>query len=148
MAISTISGTTVTDAPIEAPKRGYANRHSRQAQEVKPELFTPTEAPKPAPTPAQPDPVKLYKAEVAKEASITQELTRREKEQLISNLNEKMSMLTNDLRFGFNDQVDLLEVAVINVKTDRVIRRFPTEDAVKLMTSMKEFVGLLFDAKG
>ena len=94
------------------------------------------------------DQMEVYKQEVKKEGQIAQILSKKEMEGAVEELNTKMSRISSDLRFGFNDTADMMEVTVINVQTDKVIRRFPTEDAVKLMASMREFVGLLFDEKG
>ena len=94
------------------------------------------------------DPIKAYQQEAKKDAAVSHKLSEMEKERLIANLNQEMSLISHDLRFGFNDTAEMLEVAVINTKTEEVIRRFPTEEAVTLMASMKEFIGLLFDTKG
>lgn len=94
------------------------------------------------------DQMEVYKKEVEKEGQVSQVLSKKEMERTVEDLNTKMSRISSDLRFGFNDAVEMMEVTVINIQTDKVIRRFPTEDAVKLMASMKEFVGLLFDERG
>lgn len=94
------------------------------------------------------DPIKTYQKEVEKDAVVSKQLSKMEMERLIANLNEEISLISTDLRFGYNDQAEMLQVSIINKKTDEIIRRFPTEEAVSLMTSMKEFIGLLFDKQG
>lgn len=94
------------------------------------------------------DPVKAYRKEAELEAKKASVLTQKEMEHLIANLNEEISLLRTDLRFGFNSTAEMLQVSVIDTKTEKIIRRFPTEEAVTLMQSMKEFIGLLFDEKG
>lgn len=108
-----------------------------------------------APTPkakSKPDQLDVYKENVKEDGKedgkIARVLSQKEMQNLVNDLNDKMSKISSDLRFGFNDTVDMMEVTVVNLQTDKVIRRFPTEDAVKLMSSMKEFLGLLFDEKG
>lgn len=105
-----------------------------------------TRAPKQEPT--QTETIKAYQDDVKRDAQISKQLSKMEMEKLIAGLNDQMSLISTDLRFGFNSTAEMLEVAVINQKTDEVIRRFPTEEAVTLMASMKEFVGLLFDKRG
>jgi flagellar protein FlaG len=41
-----------------------------------------------------------------------------------------------------------LFINVIDVKSDRILRQFPSEDAVDIMSKMRELVGMLFDTKG
>ena len=94
------------------------------------------------------DPIKAYQKEAEKEAAVSKHLSKKEMEHLVANLNEEMSLISTDLRFGFNDTAEMLQVSIINKKTDEIIRRFPTEEAVALMSSMKEFIGLLFDTEG
>ncbi len=94
------------------------------------------------------DPIKAYQKEAEMDAKISRQMSEKEMERLIADLNDQIGMISTDLRFGFNNKAEMLEVSVINKKTDQIIRRFPTEEAVTLMTSMKEFIGLLFDKKG
>lgn len=94
------------------------------------------------------DPIKVYRKEVEQDAQKATALSRREMEHLIANLNDEISLLRTDLRFGFNSTAEMLQVSVIDTKTEKIIRRFPTEEAVTLMSSMREFIGLLFDEKG
>ena len=94
------------------------------------------------------DPIRAYQKEAEKEAAVSKKLSKMEMEHLIANLNDEISLISTDLRFGFNDTAEMLQVSIINKKTDEIIRRFPTEEAVSLMSSMKEFIGLLFDKQG
>lgn len=94
------------------------------------------------------DSIKAYQKEAEKEAALSKQLSKTEMEQLVANLNDEISLISTDLRFGYNDTAEMLQVSIINKETDEIIRRFPTEEAVALMTSMKEFIGLLLDKKG
>ena len=68
--------------------------------------------------------------------------------ELVTKLNKEMSPLSKDIKFGYNEDIGGLRVSVVDVKTGEVIRQFPTDEAIELMTKMKELVGLLFDKKG
>ena len=94
------------------------------------------------------DPIKTYQKEAEQTARTEHKLSQKEMEQLIANLNEEMSRISTDLKFGFNNTAEMLEVSVIDTKTNKIIRKFPTEEAVSLMDTMKKFIGLLFDQKG
>jgi len=73
---------------------------------------------------------------------------KKELEEVTKQLNEEMSALNTTIRFGFNDKIDEMYVSVIDTKSDKVIRKIPSDEAMKLMAKMRELVGMLFDEKG
>ncbi len=66
---------------------------------------------------------------------------------LVENLNNEIALLNTSLKFGV-DKEDTFFVSVIDKKTDKVIRRWPAEEAKPLLSKMKEFTGILFDKRG
>lgn len=94
------------------------------------------------------DPIKVYQKEVERDSHISKKFSESEMKRMIADLNEEMSLISTDLRFGYNSQVEMLQVSIINKKTNEIIRRFPTEEAVSLMTTMKDFIGVIFDKEG
>ncbi len=68
-------------------------------------------------------------------------------EELIKKLNDAMAPLNPDIKFGV-DRHDVFYVAAIDSKTDRIIRRFPAEQANDFLPKMQEVSGILFDSKG
>jgi len=68
-------------------------------------------------------------------------------ESLVKDLNKEIALLNTSLKFGVDKQ-DTFFVSVIDKKTDKVIRRWPAEEAKPLLSKMKEFTGILFDKKG
>ena len=66
---------------------------------------------------------------------------------LVENLNKEIALLNTSLKFGV-DKEDIFFVSVIDKKTDKVIRRWPAEEAKPLLSKMQEFTGILFDKKG
>ena len=66
---------------------------------------------------------------------------------LVKKLNDAMTPLNPDIKFGV-DQNDVFYVAAIDAKTNRVIRRFPAEQAQDFLPKMQEVTGILFDSKG
>ena len=94
------------------------------------------------------DKIKTYQNEAKEGSKSVADLSQQEREDLVKDLNKEIGILSTDLKFGFNTQAEMLEIAVINTNTNKVIRRFPTEEAVKLQSAMKEFIGMLFDTRG
>jgi len=76
------------------------------------------------------------------------EMTKQELQELTAKLNKEMEPLNPDIKFHFNERIDDLVVNVIDKKTDRVIRKIPSDEAIKIMEKMRELVGALFDKKG
>ncbi len=62
--------------------------------------------------------------------------------------NKMSGSLNLDVKFAYNDKIDQLYLNVIDKDTGRIIRKLPTEEAMKIAESMKDLVGTLFDKKG
>jgi flagellar protein FlaG len=76
------------------------------------------------------------------------EMTKEELQKLTTQLNKEMEPLNPDIKFSFNDKVSELVVNVIDKNTDKVIRKIPSDEALKIMEQMRKLVGALFDDKG
>jgi len=76
------------------------------------------------------------------------ELTKEELQDLTQKLNKEMAPLNPDIKFSYNDKVNELVVNVVDKNTDKVIRKIPSDEALKIMEKMRELVGALFDDKG
>ena len=68
-------------------------------------------------------------------------------QKLVSKLNKAMQPMGTDLKYGVDSQ-DIFYVSVIDQKTDKMIRRFPAEQAHDFLPKMQEVSGILFDTKG
>ncbi|ADN08928.1 flagellar protein FlaG [Sulfurimonas autotrophica] len=68
-------------------------------------------------------------------------------EDLVKQLNDALAPLNTNIKFGV-DRNDIFYVAAIDVKTDKMIRRFPAEQAQDFLPKMQEVSGILFDSKG
>jgi len=75
-------------------------------------------------------------------------ITKEELQNLTQKLNKEMEPLNPDIKFHYNDRVNELVVNVIDKNTDKVIRKIPSDEALKIMEKMRELVGALFDDKG
>ncbi len=66
---------------------------------------------------------------------------------LVEKLNDALSPFNTNIKFGVDNQ-DIFYVAVIEAKTNKMIRRFPAEEAQRILPKMQEVKGVLFDSKG
>ncbi len=74
---------------------------------------------------------------------IAQKLTK-----TVENLNKNMEALDTNVKFGFNDEISMMFVNVMEKSTGKIIRKIPTEEAMLLSEKMQEIVGTIFDKKG
>ncbi len=97
---------------------------------------------------AQPKQVDLVK-EIQKDTSKTDvKINSKEQvEELVEKLNRAMSPIGTNIKFGV-DTDDIFYVSVIEETTNKMIRRFPAEQAMEFLPKMQEVTGILFDSKG
>lgn len=69
-------------------------------------------------------------------------------DKLIDKLNRSLDPFSTSIRFGFDNTSDDFYVSVIDTQLNKVLRRFPLEQAEQLLPKMQEVTGLLFDHKG
>jgi len=62
--------------------------------------------------------------------------------------NKMSDKLNLDIKFAYNDKIDQVYLNVIDKNTGQIIRKLPSEEAMKISESMKELVGNLLDKKG
>lgn len=73
------------------------------------------------------------------------QLTVKELEQTVEAMNDVMSSLARGLNFQIDDDNGRTIIKVIDKETKDLIKQFPSEDLVKLITSMKNMQSILFD---
>jgi flagellar protein FlaG len=83
-----------------------------------------------------------------KDKEVKKEVTKEKLEELTKKLNKEMGKLNPDIEFTFNEKINNFVVNVIDKNTDKVIRKIPSDEAIKIMEKMKELTGALFDEKG
>jgi flagellar protein FlaG len=85
----------------------------------------------------------------------TDELSEKQKQQdlrgelvkLTEDLNKEMNPLNINVKFGFEDKIGEMFVSVFEKDTNKLIRKFPSDEAVALMSKMREIIGIIFDKK-
>jgi flagellar protein FlaG len=98
----------------------------------------------------------LQKADINKEKLVSQEpnskstaaSTKEQMDDLVKQLNKSLDPFNTSLRFGFDNKADVFYVSVIDTQSDRIIRRFPQEQAEALLPKMQATAGAIFDDKG
>ena len=73
--------------------------------------------------------------------------TKEEVKALVNKLNNDLEPLNTGLSFGYSEDVEQLVITVQDKNSGRIIRKFPTEEALKLAAKMKDVVGMIFDQK-
>lgn len=76
-----------------------------------------------------------------------QQNLRSELAKLTEDLNKEMNPLNINVRFGFEDKIGEMNVSVFEKDTNKLIRKFPSDEAVALMSKMREIIGIIFDKK-
>ncbi len=95
--------------------------------------------------PKQPDLVKEMQQDSMNSAKKID--SKEQVQDLVEQLNRALSPMSTNIKFGV-DQQDIFYVSVIESETNKMIRRFPAEQAADFLPKMKEVTGILFDKKG
>ena len=95
--------------------------------------------------PKQENVVKTLQKELA--TSATKINSEKDVKDLVNQLNKAMEPIGTNLKFGVDSQ-DVFYVSVIEQQTNKMIRRFPAEQAHAFLPKMQEVSGILFDTKG
>ncbi len=66
---------------------------------------------------------------------------------LVKRMNDALSPFNTSIKFGVDKQ-DTFFVSVIDTQSERMIRRFPAEQASDFLPKIQELTGILFDTKG
>lgn len=73
--------------------------------------------------------------------------TKQRLQDLVTTLNESPS-LNEKVRFGFHDESETYFVSIIDAKTDEVIRKYPSDEAMNLSKMVYQFSGGAVDMRG
>ena len=69
-------------------------------------------------------------------------------QQIEQKLNDIASSEDINVKFAYNEKLNMSYISVIDKNTGEEIRKLPSEEAMKISESMKELVGVMFDKKG
>ena len=137
MQINTTNGPVQTAMPstFSAPEAASADRVVTDAGALRstPVISTPGS-----------DATQSHVAETVQDPQKQQALLKESAEKF----NKMSEELNLDVKFAYNDKIDQVYLNVIDKHTGRVIRKLPSEEAMKISESMKELVGALLDKRG
>lgn len=60
-------------------------------------------------------------------------------------LNDQVESLNANVRFGYNDKINLMYLSVTEKSTGKEIRQIPSEEAMRLSEHFREVIGMIFD---
>lgn len=103
-------------------------------------------------TDAKPSVTQLAETAAPNRSAPQKEATLMEQQAQLKESTEKFNKMSEDLnldvKFAYNDKIDQVYLNVVDKHTGRVIRKLPSEEAMKISESMKELVGALLDKRG
>ncbi len=67
--------------------------------------------------------------------------------ELVKKMNDALSPFNTSIKFGVDKQ-DTFYVSVIDSVSEKMLRRFPAEQASNFLPKMQELTGIIFDTKG
>ena len=73
-----------------------------------------------------------------------EDLARKTRE-VTDRLNHQMQQLDTNVRFAYNEKLNLMVVQVKDAKTGEEITQLPSKEAIKISEYFKESIGILFD---
>ena len=73
-----------------------------------------------------------------------EDLARKTRE-VADRLNYQMQQLDTNVRFAYNEKLNLMVVQVKDAKTGEEITQLPSKEAIKISEYFKESIGILFD---
>lgn len=87
-------------------------------------------------------------AQINSDAKTSKIDSQEQMDHLVEQLNRSLDPFNTTLKFGFDNSSEDFYVSVIETKSNRMLRRFPVEQAQLLLPKMQELHGILFDQKG
>lgn len=97
-------------------------------------------------------------ADQVKQATVVQQIQKEEMspskfnsqndvKDLVNKMNDALSPFNTSIKFGVDKQ-DTFYVSVVDSQSQKMIRRFPVEEASTFLPKIKELTGIMFDTKG
>lgn len=64
---------------------------------------------------------------------------------LVDEMNQLAKVSNTRVSFGYSDDIGAMYVKVIDSETGQLIRQFPSDEAIRFASKMREWVGMLLD---
>lgn len=95
-----------------------------------------------------PAPAEEIRKDTSHAANTTEKNKNVDMEKLAKELNQVAQKENLDISFGYNDKIDKVFINIVDKNSGDVIRKLPSEEAIKFAEGMKDLLGKLFDKKG
>ncbi len=93
-------------------------------------------------------PIEEIRKDTSPIGAITEKNKKVDMQQLTDELNQIAKKEQLDISFGYNDKIDKVFINIVDKSSGEVIRKLPSEEAIKFAEGMKDLLGKLFDKKG
>ncbi len=85
--------------------------------------------------------------ESEQQSAARQSAAREQLMRMAAEMNEMTGPLHTRISFGFSEDASAMYLNVIDGDSGKVIRQFPSEEALEFAAKMREFVGMLLDKR-
>jgi flagellar protein FlaG len=68
-----------------------------------------------------------------------------ELDKLTQDLNKELNSLNVDAKFGFDDKTGAMFVSLYEKDSDKLLRKIPSDEVMRMMSKMKELMGSIID---
>ena len=85
--------------------------------------------------------------DLATQNRANESLTNEQIQDILAKANENLNLLNTNIRFSYNDKIDSMFINVTEKDTGNLIRKIPTEQAMKLTEHFRDIIGMIFDKK-
>jgi len=93
--------------------------------------------------------VEKIRNEVTDEAQSAPKVSsEKELKELVKDLNDSLGPFNTSIKFGFDNSSEDFYVSVLEADSNKLIRRFPAEQAFEILPKLQDVSGILFDLKG
>ena len=75
------------------------------------------------------------------------EISKEEAAKMTDALNQMMEKMQFDLKFHYYDKIDQMAVQLVDQKTNKVLKEFPSKDMIKMLTNLHDWIGMILDKK-
>jgi flagellar protein FlaG len=99
------------------------------------------------PTAQTPAPASIMRMDTP-DSKATEKVDNVDMTELTEALNSIAQKENLDISFGYNKKIDKVFINIVDKTSGEVIRKLPSEEAIKFAEGMEDLLGKLFDKKG
>lgn len=81
------------------------------------------------------------------EENKNKKITKEEVSQITEQLNELADKMNVNIKFKYYEKLDRLTTQIIEKKTNKVLKEFPPQEMIKVLTKIHDWIGIMLDKK-